>query len=46
MHLKKDDVAKRPPMGWNSWDNYASGVTEEQLLDNARELAKLKSSGW
>ncbi|MGI5989396.1 MAG: glycoside hydrolase family 27 protein [Lachnospiraceae bacterium] len=46
MHLKKDDVAKRPPMGWNSWDNYASGITEKQLLDNAEQLSKLKRYGW
>ena len=34
-------------MGWNSWDCYGAGVTEEQLLGNAEYLAKhLKPFGW
>ena len=28
-------VAKTPPMGWNSWDCYGASVTEEELLGNA-----------
>ena len=34
-------------MGWNSWDCYGSGVTEEQLLGNAEYMAKnLRQYGW
>ncbi len=44
---RKDLAALTPPMGWNSWDCYASAVTEQQLLDNARAMAdKLKPFGW
>ena len=46
MHLPKDDAALTPPMGWNSWDCFAAGVTEEQLLANAAGLARLKAFGW
>lgn len=46
MH-KKDKVALRPPMGWNSWDCYGAAVNEEQLLGNAEYIAKyLKEYGW
>ncbi len=31
MRFFKDKAALTPPMGWNSWDCYASAVTEEQL---------------
>ncbi len=35
------------PMGWNSWDCYGAGVTEEILLKNAEYMAKnLKAYGW
>lgn len=44
---EKNYVAKRPPMGWNSWDCYGAGVNEEQLLGNARYMAEhLKEFGW
>jgi hypothetical protein len=34
-------------MGWNSWDCYATTVTEEQLLQNAEYMRKnLLSHGW
>lgn len=34
-------------MGWNSWDCYGAGVTEEQILGNADYMAKnLKQFGW
>ncbi len=40
-------VAKRPPMGWNSWDCYGASVNEEILLGNAEYMAKnLKEFGW
>ena len=39
-------LAPTPPMGWNSWDCYGTAVTEELLLQNAREVAeKLHGSG-
>ncbi len=44
---EKSYVAKRPPMGWNSWDCYGASVTEEELLGNARYMAdNLKEFGW
>lgn len=39
--------AKKPPLGWNSWDCFGAGVTEEQLLANADYMAEnLKKYGW
>ena len=32
MHYKKDRVALKPPLGWNSWDCYGPAVNEVQLL--------------
>ncbi len=41
------DYAPRPPMGWNSWDCFATTVREEQVLSQADVMAKeLKSFGW
>lgn len=41
------DFAKTPPMGWNSWDCFATTVTEEQTLAQAEVMAsKLKKYGW
>jgi hypothetical protein len=41
------DWAKTPPMGWNSWDSFGTGVTEAQTRENAQYMAKnLKSHGW
>lgn len=40
-------VAKHPPMGWNSWDCYGAGVTEDALLGNAAYISEhLKEFGW
>ncbi|HKM34194.1 MAG TPA: glycoside hydrolase family 27 protein [Lachnospiraceae bacterium] len=40
-------VAKRPPMGWNSWDCFGAAVTEEQVRENAEYMAKnMLSFGW
>ena len=45
--MNKNDLAKTPPMGWNSWDCYGAAVNEEQLLSNAEYMAKnLKDFGW
>jgi len=39
--------AKKPPMGWNSWDCFATTVTEEQTRAQAAFMAeKLKAFGW
>lgn len=44
---EKTYVAKRPPLGWNSWDCYGASVNEEILLGNARYMAEnLKEFGW
>lgn len=43
----KNNTALKPPMGWNSWDCYGAGVTEEQLLGNAQYMQQyLKPYGW
>lgn len=39
--------ARRPPMGWNSWDCFATTVTEAQTKANADYMAAhLKRHGW
>ena len=36
-----------PPMGWNSWNSFATTITEEQAIANAAIMAeKLKPSGY
>ena len=41
------ELAKRPPMGWNSWDCYGAAVNEEQVRANAEYMARnLKEYGW
>lgn len=43
----KNHAAVTPPMGWNSWDCYGAGVTEEDLLANASYMRDhLKEYGW
>lgn len=43
----KNDAAKKPPMGWNSWDCYGAAVNEEQLIGNAEYMRdNLKKYGW
>lgn len=38
---------KKPPMGWNSWDCYGAGVTEDELLGNAEFMRdRLKQYGY
>lgn len=40
-------LATTPPMGWNSWNSFATTITEAQSLDNARIMAqKLLPSGY
>lgn len=39
--------APTPPMGWNSWDNFATTLTEAQAREQADFMAaKLKAHGW
>ena len=39
--------APAPPMGWNSWDCFATTVTEAQIKAQADFMAdKLKAHGW
>jgi len=41
------DYIKKPPMGWNSWDCYGAGVTEDELLGNAEFMRdRLKQYGY
>jgi alpha-galactosidase len=43
----KNECAKTPPMGWNSWDCYGASVTEDKLKGNADYMAKyMKDFGW
>ena len=45
--MNKNDFAKTPPMGWNSYDYYDTTVNEEQVRANAAVMAeKLKEYGW
>jgi hypothetical protein len=39
--------AETPPMGWNSWDNFGTTVTEDETRQQADFMARaLKSHGW
>ena len=39
--------APTPPMGWNSWDCWGTGVTEDQAKANADYMAEhLLKFGW
>ncbi len=45
--MNKNNFAKTPPMGWNSYDYYDTTVNEEQIKANADYMAKnLKKFGW
>jgi hypothetical protein len=45
--MKDLNLAKKPPMGWNSWDAYLHTVNEAQFLENAEVMARrLKPFGW
>ena len=45
--MNKNSFAKRPPMGWNSYDYYDTNVTEDAVLANAAYMAEhLKPYGW
>lgn len=39
--------APRPPLGWNSWDCFATTVREEQVREHAEYMAsRLADHGW
>lgn len=43
----KNDAAKTPPMGWNSYDYYNTTVTEDEIKAQADFMAKnLQKFGW
>jgi alpha-galactosidase len=40
-------LARTPPMGWNSWDNYGASVTEAEVVATARAMHdRLLPFGW
>ena len=43
-----DRLALTPPMGWNSWNCFASAVTEKNVRDAADAFIKagLRDHGW
>jgi hypothetical protein len=45
--LPQSGLAPSPPMGWNSWDSFGTGVTEDEVKRNADYMAKnLAKYGW
>lgn len=45
--MNKNLFARRPPMGWNSYDYYDTNVTEADVIANAEFMAQhLKPYGW
>ena len=45
---KFDQLAKTPPMGWNSWNKYHCDVSEELILKmaDAMEASGMKDAGY
>ena len=43
-----ENIALTPPMGWNSWNVYASKVTQDLVLANAKAMVSsgLINHGW
>ena len=39
--MNKNSFAKRPPMGWNSYDYYDTNVTEADVLASAEFMAQI-----
>ena len=33
-------LAKKPPMGWSSWNSYHSMISEDVILSNAKAMKK------
>jgi hypothetical protein len=40
------EVARTPPLGWNSWDAYGFTINEADFKANAMVLAGMKGYGW
>ena len=45
---KFDNIAKTPPMGWNSWNKYACNVSESLIMGMADAMASsgMKDAGY
>ena len=43
-----ETIALTPPMGWNSWNHYASRISQDLVLQNAQAVASsgLIDHGW
>ncbi len=43
-----ETISLTPAMGWNSWNHYGAGITQQIVLDNARALVDsgLIDHGW
>ena len=41
-------IAKKPPMGWNSWNTFGRDINEQLILDMARKISEtgLQSAGY
>jgi alpha-galactosidase len=44
--LTSQNLARTPPMGWNSWDAFGTTVRESEVKANADAMAGLKQYGW
>ena len=46
-HALCQKFAPTPPIDWNSWDSFGTGVTEAEVKGNADYMAKnMKLHGW
>jgi len=43
-----EKIALTPPMGWNSWNCWGGAVSQEKVLDAARQMVEkgLRDHGW
>src|SRR5262249_19611854 len=45
--IAQNVLAPTPPMGWNSWDSFGTGVVEDEVKANADYMSKyMAKSGW
>jgi hypothetical protein len=45
--MGREHIAPAPPLGWNSWNCFGMGITEAELLHNARAMSdKLAPAGY
>jgi len=35
-----DDLAKTPPMGWNSWNKFRCDINEKMVMETADAMVK------